>query len=409
MTTLEELHHLLTEVQKELQAVREENTLLKQKLGIRQILTPVRPSTTAMDDVQNGENGTSAVPVPVKTEKKPPPFFITGVKSVQVFNNFLSHMKIVPSEMKALANSDLKILLNTSDDYRKLRKALDDVTSLPDSDKKELGSIQFHTFRLPEDKPFTVFIRGLHHSTDLKALSDELTALGHHVINIINVHIKKKVDNKSIITKLPLFKVEVKTCENNRHLFDIKNLGYCQISVEMPKKSPSLPQCTRCQDYGHTKNYCTKSPKCVECSERHSIKDCKSPKTTPPKCANCKDEHTANYKGCSYYQSKISAMKPAPKVTAVDRIKDTPPSSLNKSSHQSSYSSVAAVKPLPKLAPTPVSVPKPADNTNQLLEILQRMESSQKTLLEKFTGLEQRVLDLENSGNSLPRKARKKQ
>lgn len=88
----------------------------------------------------------------------------------------------------------------------------------------------------------------------MNEITDELLAAGHHVLNIINIHIKKKVENETTVIKLPLLKVEVKTSANNRELFDMQTLCHCRVLVEMTKKIPSLPQCTRCQDLGHNKN-----------------------------------------------------------------------------------------------------------------------------------------------------------
>lgn len=106
--------------------------------------------------------------------------------------------------------------------------------------------------------------------------------------------------------------------KNNKSILDIHNLRHCYITIELQMKANSVPQCSRCQDYGHMKNDCTKTVKCVKYGERHSFKKCNS-----PKCANCKGAHIANYRGCPYYQAKISSMKEVKITSAVDRIKKT--------------------------------------------------------------------------------------
>ena len=59
-----------------------------------------------------------------------------------------------------------------------------------------------------------------------------------------------------------------------------------------------------CQQYGHTKNFCTKSPVCVKCAGKHSSGDCSHPPGADvAKCALCGAQHTANYKGCSIYKA----------------------------------------------------------------------------------------------------------
>ncbi len=319
-----------------------------------------------------------------KPDKKPPPFFVSGIKSVKVFNTLITKLDISPHEMKALANGELKIVLNNPDEYRKMRKALCDIDCLPDTNKKLLGAIKFHTFRLNEDKHYCVFIRGLHHSTDVKDIKDELTLAGHDVINVMNIHIKRKIDDKPTIIKLPLFKVDLKSNDTNQTILDIRQLCHCQISVELPRKKTGVPQCNRCQDYGHTKNYCTKTPRCVKCGERHLYKDCQAQKSSPPKCANCKGNHTSNYRGCPYYQSKFAPNRAAVKTTAVERIKASlqAPAPIKTVNPQRSFASIAASPDLTSTTRGTAAGPSPkASNDNQLdriLSILQRMETSQK-------------------------------
>lgn len=59
-----------------------ENASLKKKLGIRKFLVPIRPQPTPMDDQISEENGNPVGNASVKTEKKPPLFFVTGIKSI---------------------------------------------------------------------------------------------------------------------------------------------------------------------------------------------------------------------------------------------------------------------------------------------------------------------------------------
>lgn len=83
---------------------------------------------------------------------------------MRVFNH-LCQIERSQYELKALANGELKLLPDTSDDYYKLRCTLADLSCLSDADKKELGNVKFHTYRLQEDKKFTVFICVLHYTT----------------------------------------------------------------------------------------------------------------------------------------------------------------------------------------------------------------------------------------------------
>jgi hypothetical protein len=127
-------------------------------------------------------------------------------------------------------------MLKSADDYRNLQ---------PESNKKELGYLKYHTYRLQEDKPYTVFIRALHPSTDV---NDFIIAL--QADNMINVQIKKKTEGKSNIVNLPLFKVDLKTAENNRRIYDLRTLCHLEITVKYD------PVYTLPEFWSHHKNYC---------------------------------------------------------------------------------------------------------------------------------------------------------
>ena len=74
-------------------------------------------------------------------------------------------------------------------------------------------------------------------------------------------------------------------------------------TVEAPHAKRVIPQYTRCQKYGHPKNYCRNSAKCVKCAERHLTSDCaRRSQDVAAKCANCGDQHPANYRGCMVHK-----------------------------------------------------------------------------------------------------------
>lgn len=52
----------------------------------------------------------------------------------------------------------------------------------------------------------------------------------------------------------------------------------------MQAHSSQIPQCRRCQGFGHTKNYCSMDFRCVTCLGSHYYKDCPKNKDTSPTC-----------------------------------------------------------------------------------------------------------------------------
>lgn len=74
------------------------------------------------------------------------------------------------------------------------------------------------------------------------------------------------------------------------------------MSIETPRKTKGLLQCTRCQNFGHSKTYCNRPFACVKCGQEHNTTTCKKPKDTPATCFLCNGSHPSNYKGCPVYQ-----------------------------------------------------------------------------------------------------------
>lgn len=418
MATLDELSKVVESLKIQVQSLESENRALKDKLGIRQYLQPkkVVPADAEMSENQNSEPSP-----PNQRERKPPPFYIRGVKSTTVLNTMVNKQGVKISEMKALANGELKIQPQQTEDYRNLRKLLDKPALESENDKKALGVLRYHTYQLREDKPFTVYVRNLHHSTEHEEIANELATLGYQVINITNIQIKKRYENRSTLVKLPLFKVDLQPNENNRSILSLTTLLQFRISVELPKKSSTIAQCRRCQEIGHTQNFCTKAPKCVKCGDRHPTKECKKPKDAPPKCANCGGEHTANYRGCSVFQSKSRSTK----ISAVERINQKTPASSNVGNSSRMYAAVVTTSSVQRkeIAPQrpvysqhlqsslPSLAPQQPSEESEILKLLKNIQSKQEKMDDAFTRLEAKVNQLESNvsvlGSSPSPRARK--
>jgi hypothetical protein len=73
----------------------------------------------------------------------------------------------------------------------------------------------------------------------------------------------------------------------------------CKVEIEALKMSTLIPQCKRCQAFGHTQKYCNKECRCVKCAGKHQTKDCKKTAEEKPKCIHCGEDHPASYRGCT--------------------------------------------------------------------------------------------------------------
>jgi PAX-interacting protein 1 len=122
------------------------------------------------------------------------------------------------------------------------------------------NAMYYHTYQLKEERSHRVVLKYLHHSRDVKDIRQELFDLGHTVRNIINVY--DRITNEP----LNLFFVDVETTGNNKDIHNITALQNKIIQIERPRVNKrNIPQCARCQQYGHTRTYCNKPFACVKC------------------------------------------------------------------------------------------------------------------------------------------------
>lgn len=247
---------------------------------------------------------------PKTRPSKPPPIFLSSVVQYVPMCKVLK--TIIGDNFRcSTTTKGITLYVTTPEAYRTCVKYLREQNA------------DFHSYQLSEDKPFRVVIRGLHPSIDHEDLREELKSKGHAVRSISNVLSRTK-------EKLPLFFVDLEIAENNETIFDLHILMFSKIKVESPRPKRQLVQCTRCQQYGHTRTYCNHPHRCVRCAGSHDSSLCTKPKETPATCALCGQSHPSNYRGCTVYKElqksrspTVSRLRPSPqKQQAVPNIQD---------------------------------------------------------------------------------------
>lgn len=159
--------------------------------------------------------------------------------------------------------------------------------------------------------------------------------------------------------------------------------------VEAPKPRHEPVQCKRCQQFGHTKTYCTMPFICVKCGGGHesSSSDCKKKPEDKPKCGLCDGEHTANYRGCPYYK----------RITRTD-VKSTTTSAQQPSISTRTSSNVSADRSFAKVADT--SKPAPFNERPNILTPNQPPQTNQlspnrlEAMFEKVLQQNAQILEL---------------
>lgn len=240
---------------------------------------------------ENNENQQSASTNSKQTqEPKPPPIYIYGVTDFKAMTENLA--QVVEDEQyysKAMGNNTVRINPTTPEVYRKLVHHL------------RAEKIVHHTYQLKQERAYRVVIRDLHHSVPLDEITEQLSAKGHKIRNIINVRHRISKD------PLPMFFVDLEPQANNKDVYEVQFLSNTKVKIEPPRPKRIIIQCTRCQAYGHSKTYCLRPYNCVKCGQSHDSKTCKKTRETLAKCALCDGDHPANYKGCTVYRDLQNA------------------------------------------------------------------------------------------------------
>jgi len=98
--------------------------------------------------------------------------------------------------------------------------------------------------------------------------------MGHVARNIVNAHHRQTKE------PLNLFFVDLEPADNNKDVYNITALQNKIILIEPPQVNKKhVPQCVRCQQYGHKRTYCNKPYACVKCGGCHNSSDCVKQKT----------------------------------------------------------------------------------------------------------------------------------
>jgi Associated with zinc fingers len=219
---------------------------------------------------------------------RPPPIFLHGVidvpKMIQCIERVIKREEYT---YKVVSGKQVRIMTGTMEAYKRLLDFL----------RKE--KLIAHTFRPKDDKDYRIVLRNIHPTIPQEEIKEAIEQLGHKVRGISNI--KHRVSKKP----LPLFFINLEPRENNKDIYNTKYLLNAKVTFEPPRKKREIPQCMRCQQYGHTKAYCMRPYRCVKCGEDHATTACKKPKEEKPKCALCLEEHPANYKGCKVYQQIV--------------------------------------------------------------------------------------------------------
>lgn len=217
--------------------------------------------------------------------RRPPPVVVSEVKDYNQLKTVLKN-KNINFKTSMLNNNQIKINVENELDYRILTKTMNECNH------------QWHTYENKQTRPIRVMVRNLHHTCKEEDIKQDLLDKGFKIIDVVNKIKKVKENNVEKKIPLPMFMLTFETNENIKKIYSIEFICHMKVKIEAIRSSKLIPQCRRCQRFGHTQKFCGRETKCVKCAGNHLTADCSKPGNIKPKCSNCGENHPANYRGC---------------------------------------------------------------------------------------------------------------
>lgn len=267
----------------------------------------VNPQAAAKSNATDSEDRAASIQAGTATQstnnQRPKAIYITGYDAIQTLSteiyNVLGHSDFLTRPTQ----NGIRVRCNDHESYNKLLQYFNTT------------NMETYTHQPESERGSRFFIRHLHRTTSFEWIRTELEKIGYKVRYVSSVTNR----NTGMTTA---FWVELETTPDVSTILNVKRLGCQIVEIEKLKNPVAVVQCHRCQQHGHTKNYCRRPYACVKCAGSHSTPDCRKTSQQPPKCVNCGAAHAANYKGCISYKEALKRLKvqqPQPQRLAYHR------------------------------------------------------------------------------------------
>lgn len=301
-----------------------------------------------------------------KKVQAPPPIIVDNINN---FNDLHAIVSQLPSaQIKVLNDKNVKINPQDETNFKLLSAAL--------NEKK----YSWHSYENKQNRPIKVMANRLHHSVKPEHIVQEMQKRGYKLIEATP---KLKYKTKQ---PLNMFMLSFNHNESVDKIYGITDILGVSVEILPLRKSRLVPQCKRCQAYGHTQKYCAMEPRCVRCTGKHLTMECEKPKNTQPKCVHCGEGHPANYRGCIVAKEMQKLKDKRTKKPAL-------PKQPQRNNEQAPADSASAGKKTYSQTVTG----KPTTNHTQELNQNVSIQNSLQQIMEKLTQMDERISRLENS------------
>lgn len=225
------------------------------------------------------------------TMKGYPPIIIESLPGwVSIFEQLKSKLGH-PLNVKPVGKG-FRFTCKSTEEVRAVQRALTEASA---ADKK----VAWRCYAGAADLPTKIAIKGLPYGIDPAVIVAELEAKGFPTKYVKEILPRKGSKGG------PTYYVLLDRINNDEksRLYDISELlNIPNVMVEgWVPRAGTVPQCHRCQAFGHASGGCHHPPRCVKCAGEHFAAECNRDPDQPPKCANCRGKHVACSRTCPHY------------------------------------------------------------------------------------------------------------
>ncbi|XP_074042182.1 uncharacterized protein [Leptinotarsa decemlineata] len=204
--------------------------------------SPKQPSQNLNQVETPNDQGTSSpLPprpeVPQSTRKtRSPPIVVRQKNKWVQFTKLAAFHKV--NFTKVNIADGIKVQPSSVEDYRSMSKLL------------VRKKIPHHTYTLPEDRQIRAVFRGVPEHLETADIEDALVEKGFQPSSVTRMMRENP--------PLPLVLVQVN--QNQKHIYDIRDLLNVKVKVEPQHQKTLVGQCHRCQRFGHSQRNCQQTP-----------------------------------------------------------------------------------------------------------------------------------------------------
>lgn len=165
-----------------------------------------------------------------------PPITIIDTHMYKVVKETLGANQTTP-RYTVSTKEGLKVFLSSPDEYRTTIRILDQL------------NIKRFTYTLKEDKPLQVVLRGVPLCITEQDVEESLREQDIQPTTVKRLR-------KNAETQYELILVTAENSEQNKNLFEIRQIMGVGVRPERKRRPTNASQCFRCQNYGHVQRNC---------------------------------------------------------------------------------------------------------------------------------------------------------